>query len=63
MLNDYFEPNFFLTPLDFWKATIILMKMALDSHREMAPPPISIFVSPLEQRGKAAIISRLVLHE
>jgi hypothetical protein len=28
----------------------------------MAPPPISIFGSQLEQRGKAAIISRLVLH-
>ena len=39
MLNDYFEPNYFLTPLDFWKAAIILLEMALDSHRAMAPPP------------------------
>ena len=63
MLNDYFDPNSFLTPLDFWKAAVILMEMAHDSHRAMGPPPISIFGSPLEQRGKAAIISRLVLHE
>ena len=36
MLNDYYDPNLFLTPLDFWKVAIILMEMAFDSHRAMA---------------------------
>lgn len=39
MLNDYFDPKSYLTPLDFWKEAVILMEMALDSHRAMAPPP------------------------
>ena len=39
MLNDYFDPKTFLTPLDFWKVAVILMEMAHDSHRAMAPPP------------------------
>lgn len=40
MLNDYFEPNFFLTPFDFFLFAIILMEMALESHGAMAHPPI-----------------------
>ena len=38
MLNDYFEPSFFLTPFDFFWQAIIFLEMALDSHRAMAPP-------------------------
>lgn len=61
MLNDYFDPTFILTPLFFSKVFCMICERLI-SHRAMAPPPISIFGSPLERRGKAAIISRLVLH-
>ena len=62
MLYHYFEPTSILNLLLFLPNIFCMLYERLNSHRAMAPPPISIFGSPLEQRGKAAIISRLVLH-
>ena len=64
MLNHYFEPSFVLTPLDFFPIVIILMvKVAIDRYRVMAPQPIINLWLPIGVKRPSSHISRLVLHE